>query len=354
MSTCGHPSLFLLLLGLAAGAAVARPVLAQEPSQPSAGDGDASDAGREGDAKQQALSHFKSGLELYHQGKYQAALADFQRSELLYSTQVALRNMALCLEQLERADEALEAYRTLRTTHDLDAAALAEVQEAETRLKGLVGRLSLEVNVAGASVTIAERDRGRSPLNQELAIKPGTHTLSVSKVGYEPFATELRVVAGAAQSLSVQLTPIKEPAPVSPTKPAAASGDIEVAAKAGTADQAAAAVDGSSPEYTPYLVLGAGAVALATGATFYALARGQQEQLRRDCGGNVCPPEFQADVDSYSRNKTIAYVAAGVGAATTIVGAALVLDPFSWFRSTESTAMVPIVSADQLGVCGRF
>ncbi|HEX8952043.1 MAG TPA: tetratricopeptide repeat protein, partial [Polyangia bacterium] len=58
-----------------------------------------------------ARSHFLSGLELYSQGKYAAALAEYQAAWVTWDDPELLLDMAECNRHLGNLDEAREQYR---------------------------------------------------------------------------------------------------------------------------------------------------------------------------------------------------------------------------------------------------
>jgi hypothetical protein len=60
------------------------------------------------DAKAEAVAHFNEGLALYDEGAWAAALAEFLEARRLYPLRNAGYQAALCLEKLQRYDEALE------------------------------------------------------------------------------------------------------------------------------------------------------------------------------------------------------------------------------------------------------
>jgi hypothetical protein len=58
-----------------------------------------------------AKKHFAAASELYARNKYEAALAEFKRAALAKPLPDIDYNIALCLDRLERFEEAIEAYR---------------------------------------------------------------------------------------------------------------------------------------------------------------------------------------------------------------------------------------------------
>src|SRR5262249_14254437 len=95
-------------------------------------------------AKADARAHFDKGLELLRARSWDEALAEFIRSEELFSTKASGKNAAVCLRQLKRYDEALDQLEAVvrafpNITGDERAAMAHEMDE----LRGLVGTLEV-------------------------------------------------------------------------------------------------------------------------------------------------------------------------------------------------------------------
>lgn len=86
-------------------------------------------------------------------------------------------------------------------------AARTAASRSEKPVATASGVLVVESRPPGAAVMIDGKPRGTTPLTVD-AMAPGTYRVTLSLVGYQPFATTVRVVAGerarAAASLSVQ------------------------------------------------------------------------------------------------------------------------------------------------------
>lgn len=67
------------------------------------------------------------------------------------------------------------------------------------------GALSIEVNVAGAEVSVGGRPAGVSPLPRIEGLLPGVYPIAVSKSGFKPGAAEGRVARGETSSVKVAL-----------------------------------------------------------------------------------------------------------------------------------------------------
>lgn len=152
------------------------------------------------DAKEKARAYFDKAVTLQEEEAWAPALAEFRQSLALYPTRAATKNAAICLQKLERYDEALEMFRTLvRDYPNLTAEDKALAERSISRLQGLVGTLQIDGAEPGASVVVDGRSRGETPLKAPIQVSAGSHVVRVYKDGYLPFETRVDV-AGAKES----------------------------------------------------------------------------------------------------------------------------------------------------------
>ncbi len=166
--------------------------------------GPAAEAEAEADgAKDAARAHFEKGLRLLEERAFDGALAEFRLSDKLFPTRSAAENAAICLRELHRFDEALEANEAfVRAYPDLRADVRARVDRAMAELGGLVGTLDVRAAEAGASLVVDSRDRGATPPRGPIRVSAGTHVVRVYKPGFVPF--EVRVEVAGGQTVAIQ------------------------------------------------------------------------------------------------------------------------------------------------------
>lgn len=144
-----------------------------------------------------ALAHFRIGLDLVDRRAWDSALAEFLRSEGLHPTRAAFKNAALCLRELGRFDEALDAYEQLVTRFGSDA----EIAQAEAAVTARIA--TLHVNApTGATITIDGRVRDAT---KTIRVTAGAHTLRAHAEGYAPYESKVTVDAGASRAIEVRL-----------------------------------------------------------------------------------------------------------------------------------------------------
>ena len=147
----------------------------------------------------QARAHFKSGAELYDENNFRGALVEFQRAYELAPSYKILFNIGQVEMELQDYAGALKAYsRYLREGGpDVPAARVAQVQGEIERLKGRVGRITVET-AASAEVLVDEISVGFAPLPEGVPVNAGRHQITVQVPGKEPI-TRVVDVAGQQQ-----------------------------------------------------------------------------------------------------------------------------------------------------------
>ena len=154
-----------------------------------------------------AKAHFLSGIELAKQGKWDAALAEFLASRELYPTSVALKNAAISLRQLERYPQALEIYQEL--LHDFGTKMSPEDKRATEKLianlRSKVGELDVESDAEDSTVVVDGEQHGTTPLPAPIIVSVGTHTVRVSKDGFETYESQVTVAGKQRKVIKARL-----------------------------------------------------------------------------------------------------------------------------------------------------
>jgi hypothetical protein len=116
------------------------------------------------------------------------------------------------------------AKTSLRTRGDwllaaIFAVGLALVPSPADAQRRRTGWLRIVSSTAGATVTIDGAQVGVVPVADPIEIRPGEHTLQVSKRGYTSYNEEIRVPAGQTRDLEVDLLPLSGFLKVRSTQP---------------------------------------------------------------------------------------------------------------------------------------
>jgi hypothetical protein len=149
---------------------------------------------------------FRKGVALLNAGDFEGALDFFLRSRAFVPSSSNTRNAAICLERLERYDEALEMYEELLRSFGallspVEQVALSRVLHA---LAQKVGSLQITANTDG-QVLVDGRDRGRLPLMRPIRVKGPRHLIRIAKDGYAPFEMVVDVAPGSLLAVRAEI-----------------------------------------------------------------------------------------------------------------------------------------------------
>ena len=118
---------------------------------------------------------------------------------------------ALALVEDKLAQDA-EAFRHLKLVVDPKANAKPDlVKKAQTKLdevSGKVGIVTLTIKPDGATIMLAGKQVGESPMTEPLVFDPGTYTLSLTAVGFQPKDAEIKVEAGSESERKIEMEPV--------------------------------------------------------------------------------------------------------------------------------------------------
>ena len=280
---------------------------------------------------QQAKEQFRMGVARLNAGDTAGALNDFQRSRELRPSGKNTVNAAICLERLERYDEALDLYEEVLTrfASDLEAEDRENLGPVMAALRAKLSYIELSANVPG-DVTLAGRARGRLPFKTPLRVLPGQPTLRIVNDGYRPYESTLGLVAGQTLQLDARLEPLSASPTPAPT------------AATATATRPVESPPTSNTRRTLGWTLGGAGVAQLGVASYFGVRAVQQHN-----DGNESGAGSAADV---------ATVLSITGLVTTAVGVYLLVTskPPTKASSTRGTLFVSLTSGSTLGVVGTF
>jgi hypothetical protein len=157
--------------------------------------------------KEEAKVRFQRGLELVQNESWDAALAEFLASRKLFPTRVALKNAALSLRQLKRYVEALAMYNELTASFGgaLSPEERKTVDDAVAQLRLSVGEIQVDSDQPGCTVVIdGQQQPGVTPVTG-IAVNAGTHSVRLSKEGYQAFEAQVLVAGGQRETVKGKL-----------------------------------------------------------------------------------------------------------------------------------------------------
>ncbi len=150
--------------------------------------------------------------------QYDLALTAFQKSLEVGDDLNVYFELATLEDKLGKLDDAAKHCRVLIKAQsgvrpDVVKKATAKFDELSTK----VGMVTLTVDPAGATVTLAGAELGTAPLSDALILMPGTYTFAFAADGFQPKEAELKVEAGSESERTIELEPVK--IIVEPVKP---------------------------------------------------------------------------------------------------------------------------------------
>lgn len=296
--------------------------------------------------REQAQSRFLRGKELYGQGKFDAALAEFTASLDIVASPNTRLYIGRCLREMNRL---VAAYSELGRT-SIEAKELAKddpryqkaSEAAETERKALEPKLGfVEIAVKRAAPTTTMRVGGeevrRGGWNEPVPVMPGTAEVVVETPGHAAVKKSVTISAGQKQSVELD----------------AAADTPDVATVAVTTDKKDAAAPTDRTGLRTYAYV-AGGVALAGLATFTVaglLANGTYSDLEQTCGGErACPPGHEDEISSGKTQQTIA----NVGFVFFIVGAAAAVTLYVISTPKSATSTQSAQATAKLVTRGTF
>jgi hypothetical protein len=295
------------VFGLVALAGPARTALAADPP-PAAASND-------------AAVHFSRGVTLYSEGDFSAALVEFKRAYEVAPTWRVLFNIGQAHFELH---EYVEAHAALQRFLDEGGAQVKPKQRelAQSELAALaerIGRVKVESNVEGATISVDDQAVGVAPLANPVLMSAGVRRLTATADGRPP--VEMRVPVAGGDNLSVHLD-------FAPEVPAASASAADATR---TPQDSPLHLASTPPDDRPrppnrtaaYVTFGVGAAGLVVGSTFGVLALHDRSQLDQVCINRACPPSQNSAIQSLSRDALVSDIGFGVALAGAIAGVVL-------------------------------
>jgi hypothetical protein len=176
-----------------------------------------------------ARTHYRLGVQLYGERKYEEALVELQRASALAPTFRLFYDIGLVQRQLGDAAGALRSFgEYLDVGVDLPAARRAEVLRAIAELTLKVATVTVTSTVTGTEISDNDRVVGKTPLAGPLHVNPGPHRISASKEGYHSVTRSIDVSGGDRADVPFSLEELGPPPPAPDVTPPAVSPPASV------------------------------------------------------------------------------------------------------------------------------
>ena len=314
--------------------------------------------------KATAEAVFEEGMRLIKQGNFADACPKFEMSQRVEPAVGTMLYLAECYEKTNRTASSWAMFR--------EAASLAEtsgqterMKTAQARAARLEPRLSwLTIEVAKDALVPGLQVRRNSVLvSTELSgtptpVDPGEVLVDASAPGRLPFSTKVKVAAKARVAVTIPaLSPAPEAAPAAVPPPVAREASAATV-PADSVSPAPAPTPVSTPasaeraSLVPWIVGGAGVVALGVGSYFGLRAISNADQARETCPNGLCnDAQGEAAANDAHTQATISNVCFVLGAAAVATGAVLYFTLPT--KGGKQVGMLPMLDQSTLGLAVR-
>jgi hypothetical protein len=296
-----------------------------------------------------AAVRFQRAVELYREGSFEGALAEFTKAYQTSPSYLVLYNIAQTQYALH---DFVGAYKSLMQYMaegggDIPADRRAQVDEMTVKLVGRIAHLQISTNVADADIRVDDVSVGTSPLPGPVPVNVGTRKVGAFRAG-SPEAVRVLTVAGR-ETVKVDLQidlPTVASAKFAPAT-ALSSASLSAKAQAPTAPSRVGLIVSLST--TAVLAAGTGVCGL--------LALRAQKNLNDQI--NTYPNTKSNIENARTRSKNYGYATDALGAATLLSGGAALYFVISHSSNSPKSGKTnrPIAVAPTLGglvVEGRF
>jgi tetratricopeptide (TPR) repeat protein len=268
-----------------------------------------------------AAVRFQQAVELYREGSYEGALAEFRKACQISPSYRVLFNIAqtqYALHDFVGAHKSLMQY-TAEGRGEIPADRRAQVDEMLAKLDERIAQLRISTNVTGADIRVDGVSVGESPLPGLVPVNVGTRKVSAFKNG-APEAVRMVTVAGK-ESVKIELQINESIVTPAASAPSAVPPSVPVIEK--TQPRAVSLIKTTQPPVTPgrtglIVSLSTTAVLGVGTGVFGYLALNAQKDLKDQV--NTYPNSRANIENARTRSKNYGYVADALGAATIISG----------------------------------
>ncbi|MGZ3451978.1 MAG: PEGA domain-containing protein [Polyangiales bacterium] len=157
----------------------------------------------------EARKHFESAMTLYEDSNFEAALTEFRTAYDLSKEPRVLRNVAVCEKNLKRYSAAIASLeQELAEGKDLEPDVLQQVKSDIETLTPLTALATIDVDQAGAEVSVDGRSLGTAPFSKPVRVDVGEHAFTAKKAGFLDATQKVVVAGGSTPKVSLTLEPV--------------------------------------------------------------------------------------------------------------------------------------------------
>lgn len=177
-------------------------------------------------ATQKARSSFHRGVQLYNEGSFEAALAEFGKAYQASPNYRLLYNIGQTqydLHDYVAASRSLEKYLK-EGGSEIPAERRAQVAELNRKLEDRIATVDIACNLDGAEIRVDDLPVGVSPLTTPVLVNAGPRRITAVKTGFPMAARRITVAGTEKAKVTVEL--VHSPAEASAFRTAAGTDDI--------------------------------------------------------------------------------------------------------------------------------
>jgi hypothetical protein len=284
---------------------------------------------------EEAKIQFKQGVTLYKDGDFEQAAIAFERAYELKPSYRILFNIAQTENERKHYAAALKAYhRYLKDGGDqIEAERRAEVEKEFTRLKALVGGITVKTDIKGAVVFVDGFRHAETPFTKPILVDLGEHEVLI-KQGTEELHRETIKVAGG-QKVVVDLD--------------AGASEVASAPIDGPAEPDKEERDSPKRVWT-WVALGVGGAAAVGAGITGGLTLGKAGDIEDDCGGTECPSSQKSAVDDAKTLGNVTNVLIGVAAVGIAAGIVLFFVEPGLGGEKDTAVVTPVAMSNGGGI----
>lgn len=158
-------------------------------------------------ARDQAITRFQRGMELFGEQDFNAALIEFRKAYELAPNFKVLYNVGQVCFQLQDYACALRSFESylFEGGAEVTSERKAEVNREIEKLKLRVGKLEITTNVPDVEITVDDLPVGNTPLPSAISVSAGKRRLGATKKGRIPLSRTLEVPGAETIKLSLVL-----------------------------------------------------------------------------------------------------------------------------------------------------
>lgn len=265
----------------------------------------------------EARSRFQRGVELFRDNDFRAALIEFKRAYELAPNYKVLYNLGQTSLELQDYASALKAFEQyLREGgKDVPAKRKTEVEAELLKLRTRVAKVTVDVNVEGAEISVDDVVVGRSPLSEPVTVSAGRRKISVTKTGMTSATRMIDIAGGDVQKVPLELVDPQAANTARPPPPVTPESDTPTTTPVTVVPPPPVKTKNMTPVWIGLGVTGV----LAVGAgVFGVLALDAKSSF--DDRVSTLGTSTQSIDDARTRTRTLALVTDIVGASAIVAG----------------------------------